>query len=77
MQWVYTATMKHGQHYEQDYEPRYELHYELHYMPSYADSRWSNDCYCATPPLELRTDNAGYILMESRPRVPGACSRES
>ena len=27
-------------------------------------SRWTNNCYCATAPLERQTYNAGYIHME-------------
>ncbi len=32
---------------------------ELH-----SDSRWTNNCYCATVPLGRQTYNAGYINME-------------
>ncbi len=28
------------------------------------DSRWINNCYCATAPLDRQTYNAGYIHME-------------
>jgi hypothetical protein len=39
---------------------------ELH-----SKSRRTNNCYCATAPLDWQTYNAGYIHMEMRPRAPG------
>ena len=29
-----------------------------------SNARWTNNCYCATVPLDRQTYNPGYILME-------------
>ncbi len=65
--------MIHGLHHELDYGPLYELHYgpRLQIEPR-SDARRTNDCYCATAPLDRQTYNGGYILMEvEAPRLWG------
>ncbi len=71
----------HGLNYEPDYWSRYELHYDPRYVQSNTAMHagvLTNDSFCATPPFDKQTYNAGYILMqvEAPPLVPAAGSND-
>ena len=74
---AYTATRIRGPHYEPDYGPSYALWTTLQ-IELRSDARRTNNCYCATAPLDRQTYNAGYMHIEiEAPRPWCAGSNES